>query len=63
MSEKKKKANGKESSIHDWTSLMGNDKKILLCHCPEKINDFLRPETADKIKNMAGLCNTVQKSQ
>ena len=46
---KKKNAYGKESSIHDWTSLMGNDKKILLYHLPEKMHDFLRPETADKI--------------
>ena len=46
---KKKNADGKESSVHDWTSLMGNDKKALLYHLPEKMTDFLRPETAEKI--------------
>ena len=25
----KKNADGKQSNVHDWTSLMGNDKKIL----------------------------------
>lgn len=28
---------------------MGNDKKALLYHLPEKMTDFLRPETAEKI--------------
>lgn len=28
---------------------MGNDKKALLYHLPEKMNDFLRPETAEMI--------------
>ena len=39
---KKKNTDGKER-------LMGNDKQILLYHFPEKMNDFLRPETAEKI--------------
>ena len=34
---KKKNADGKESFVHDWTSLMGNDKKTLLFHLPEKM--------------------------
>ena len=46
---KKKNADGKESNVHDWTSLMGNDKKILLNHLPAKMNEFLRPETASKV--------------
>jgi len=46
---KKKNADGKESNVHDWTSLMGNDKKILLNHLPAKMNEFLRPETAPKV--------------
>ena len=33
----KKNADGKESFVHDWTSLMGNDKKTLLFHLPEKM--------------------------
>ena len=45
----KKNADGKESSVHEWISLIRNDKKIMLYHLPEKINDFLRPETAEKI--------------
>ena len=44
-----KNAGGKESSAPEWTSLRGNDKKIMLYHLPEKMNDFLRPETAEKI--------------
>ena len=42
-------ADGKESNIHEWTSLMENDKKILLNKLPEKMRDFLRPETASKV--------------
>ena len=33
----KKNVDGKESFVHDWTSLMGNDKKTLLFHLPEKM--------------------------
>ena len=29
--------------------LMRNDKKIMLYHLSEKMNDFLRPKTAEKI--------------
>ena len=46
---RKKNTDGKESSIYDWTGLMGNDRKILLYHLPEKMHDFLRRETADKV--------------
>ena len=46
---RKKNADGKENNVHDWTSLMGNDKKILLNKLPEKMKDFLRPETASKV--------------
>ena len=37
------------AKVHDWTSLMGNDKKLLLNRLPEKMKDFLRPETASKV--------------
>ena len=46
---KNKNVDGKESNVHDWTSLMGNEKKILLIKFPEKMRDFLRPETARKV--------------
>lgn len=46
---KKKNADSKESGVHDWTSLMGNDKKLLLNCLPEKMKDFLRSETANKV--------------
>ena len=36
MCGRKTKADGKESSVPDWISLMGNDKKLLLYHLPEK---------------------------
>lgn len=46
---KKKNSDGKESGVHDWTSLMGNDKRLSLYHLPEKMKNFLRPETASKV--------------
>ena len=46
---RKKNADGKESNVHDWTSLMENDKKMLLNKLPQKMKDFLRPETASKV--------------
>ena len=46
---KRKNVDGKESNVHEWTSLIGNDKKILLHKLPEKMRDFLRPETARKV--------------
>ena len=49
---KKKNADGKESSVYDWTSLMGNDKKILLYELPEKMKDFLRLDTVGKVSKI-----------
>ena len=47
-----KSADGKESSVHDWISLMGNDKKLLLYHLPKKMKNFLRPESSTKVTKM-----------
>ena len=40
---------GKASGKHDWTSLLGADKKSLLDALPDKMKSFLRPETSDAV--------------
>lgn len=42
----KKDGDGKGSGIHDFTSLMGSDKKLLLRILPEKLPGVIRPETS-----------------
>lgn len=42
-------ADGKASGEHDWTSLLGNDKKILLADLPSKLHSILHPETASTV--------------
>ena len=42
-------ADGKASGKHDWTSLLGKDKKILLADLPSKLHSILRPETASTV--------------
>ena len=42
-------ADGKASGKHDWSSLLGADKKILLDALPDKMKSFLRPETSDAV--------------
>ena len=45
----KRDADGKSSGQHDWTSLMGSDKKRLLAELPQKMAAILHPETVDGI--------------
>ena len=44
----KRDANGKSSGQHDWTSLLGSDKR-LLAELPQKMAELLHPETADGV--------------
>jgi hypothetical protein len=45
----KQNADGKGSGLHDFTSLMGPAKKILLEKLPSKMDGILSPETSDII--------------
>lgn len=45
-------ADRKASEKHDWTSLLGADKKILLDALPDKMKSFHRPEKSDVIVKM-----------
>lgn len=40
---------GKAGGKHDWTSLLGADKKIVFDALPDKMMSFLRRETSDTI--------------
>lgn len=45
----KKNADGKGSGTYDWTSLMGNEKKLLLKTFPEHFPSILRPVTQPQL--------------
>lgn len=45
----KKNADGKLSEEHDWSSLMGSEKKVLLQKLPGKLDQCLHPDTAPSI--------------
>ena len=42
-------ANGRESGLQDYTSLMGSDKKLLLQKLPSKLGDVVKPETGETV--------------
>ena len=42
-------ADGRNSGIYDFTSLMGTDKKILLEMLPSKLNGILTPDTNNDV--------------
>lgn len=42
-------ADGKGSGLHDFTSLMGADKKLILKSLPEKLSTVIRPEISDTV--------------
>lgn len=48
----KKNADGSESQIKDFTSLLGSQKKKLLKGFPSKLHDFLYPETCSTVKKI-----------
>ena len=45
----KKNADGKGSGTYDWTSLMGNEKRLLLKTFPEHFPSILRPITQPQL--------------
>jgi hypothetical protein len=47
---------GRGSGIHDFTSLMGSDKKLLLKFLPDKLKEVVRPETSDTVVKIWRLC-------
>lgn len=46
---KQPNTDGKAGGKHDWTSLLGADKKIVFDALPDKMMSFLRRETSDTI--------------
>ena len=48
----KKNADGKGSGTYDWTSLMGNEKKLLLRTFPEHFSSLLRQDTAKTVEKI-----------
>ncbi|CAB4007697.1 Hypothetical predicted protein [Paramuricea clavata] len=42
-------ADGKGSGVHDFTSLMGSDKKLLMKHLPDKLNGVIKPKNCDSV--------------
>lgn len=48
----KKNADGKGSGTYDWTSLMGNEKKMLLRTFPQHFPSLLRPETVRTVQKI-----------
>lgn len=48
----KKNADGKGSGTHDWTSLMGNEKKLLLRTFPGHFSTLLRKDTATTVEKI-----------
>ena len=56
----KKNVDGKGSGTYDWTSLMGNEKKMLLRSLPECFPSILRPETAATVQKIWKVRNTAK---
>ena len=48
----KKNADGSESQVKEFTSLLGSQKKKLLNGLPSEMNQFLYPETCETVKKM-----------
>jgi hypothetical protein len=48
----KRDADGKSSGRHDWTSLLGSDKKRLLAELPPKLVDVLHQDTVQGVINI-----------
>ena len=45
----KRNADGKGSGVHDWTSMVGNEKKKVLSNLPEKFPQILDPQHCETI--------------
>jgi hypothetical protein len=48
----KKDADGKRSGTYDFTSLMGNDKKLLLKHLHEKLPGVIKSDASASVINI-----------
>ena len=61
----KQSADRKPSGKYEWTSLLGNDKKILLRVLPEKLRMIIQEETCDTVisiwENFSKLYQTITK--
>lgn len=55
----KQDADGKSSGLHDFTSLMGSDKKLLLKRLPDKLHGIIRPETSDTVVQLWKVINVM----
>jgi hypothetical protein len=45
----KRNADGKGSGIHDFTSLMGSDKKQLMKDLPDKLHGVIKPTQSESV--------------
>ena len=43
---------GKKTSGHDWRSLVGREKKLLLTRLPQHFGEVLHPETCQTVKQI-----------
>ena len=48
----RKNADGSDSQVKEFTSLLGSQKKQLLNGLPSKMNQVLLPETCEKVKEI-----------
>ena len=48
----KRNADGSESQVKDFTSLLGTQKKKLLSELPSKFHEFLNPNTCETVKQI-----------
>lgn len=48
--------NGGGSGHHDFTSLMGSDKKRLLSELPTKLEGILKPSVSERVINLWKVC-------
>ena len=56
----KKDADGSRSGTFDFTSLMGNDKKLLLNHLPEKLHGVIRSNSASTVIKIWQVCRFIE---
>ena len=52
----KKNADGSRSGTHDFTSLMGSDKKLLLKYLPEKLEGVVETTICETVINIWKVC-------
>lgn len=52
-------ADGKGSGLYDFTSLMGDEKKLLLRILPQKLRGVIKPETCETVIQIWEVCCAV----